>query len=206
MQRLLRRFAPRNSNMKNKIIISICGAAGTGKSALANEMTFALGKDLACRIPTDYFLKSYMGMPYEEFISTPFKYDWNLLNELLIKPIGIEVETPVYDFTKFIRMSKTGGRTLVLRRYIIIDSMLPYPKSNFIIKLTSPEDLRMEKIRKRDSSQGVNSVRIWQKMEITAKLLNDGDYKYSLVLNGEEKTRENAAKIIEFLKSEGLAG
>jgi uridine kinase len=62
--------------MKNdKIIISICGAAGTGKSALANEMTIAVGKDLGCRIPTDYFLKSSIGQEYDEFISTPFKYD-----------------------------------------------------------------------------------------------------------------------------------
>jgi len=192
--------------MTDKIIISICGAAGTGKSALANEMTFALGKDLACRMPTDHFLKSYMGMPYEEFISTPFKYDWNLLNDLLVKPIGIEVDTPDYDFVKFVRVNKTGGRTVTLRRYIIIDSMIPHPGSNFIFKLTSPESLRMERIKKRDTSQGVNSMKSWKKMEITAKLLEDGNYKYCLILNGDEKTRDNAAKIVGYLQEKGLAG
>ena len=187
--------------MQDKIIISICGAAGTGKSALANEMTFAMGKDLACRIPTDYFLKSYIGMPYEEFISTPFKYDWNLLKEILSKPVGTEHETPDYDFSKFIRLNKTGGRIFTLRRYVFIDSMLPYPQSSFIVKLTSPENSRLERIKKRDSSQNVHSARSWEKMEITAKLLDTGYYKFDLILSGDVKTKDNAAKIVEFLSA-----
>lgn len=190
--------------MKDKIIISICGAAGTGKSALANEMTIALGKDLACKIPADSFLKSYIGVPYEEFISTPFKYDWELLKEYLSNPIGREFGVPDYDFSKYIRISKTGGRMLILKRYILIDSMLPYPDSNFIIKLTAPEEFRLDKIRKRDTSQRVSSVKNWGKMEITAKFLEESKLKTDLVLDGKLKTRENAKKIMEFLKYEGL--
>ena len=188
----------------DKIIISICGAAGTGKSALANEMTIAVGKDLACRIPTDYFLKSSTGQSYEEFISTPFKYDWHLLQELINKPIGIELETPDYDFPKFTRLSKTGGRPFTLRRYIFTDSMLPCPVSNFIIKLIANENLRLERIKKRDSAQHVNSARSWQKMELTAKLLDESGYKFDLILNGEEKTRDNANRIVEFLENKSL--
>jgi uridine kinase len=190
--------------MKDKIIISICGAAGTGKSALANEMAIALGKDLACRIPTDYFLKSYIGVPYEEFISTSFKYDWNLLKEVLSSPIGREYETPEYDFSKFIRTGKTGGRLFSLKRYIFVDSMLPYPDSDFIIKLEARESYRLERIKKRDTSQGVNSVKNWRKMEITAKLLDEGNYKFDLILDGKLKTRENAKRIVGFLKDQGL--
>lgn len=190
--------------MKDKIIISICGAAGTGKSALASEVTNLLGKNLACRIPTDCFLKSYIGVSYDEFISSPFKYDWNLLKELIIKPIGSDLQTPDYDFNKFLRINKTGGRTFTLKRYIFIDSMIPFPSSNFIIKLTAPEKVRIERIKKRDSSQGVNSFRNWEKMEITAKLLEENDYKYSLVLNGEEKAKENSVKIVEYLKLRGI--
>ncbi|HEY3250658.1 MAG TPA: hypothetical protein VGK25_06025 [Ignavibacteria bacterium] len=192
--------------MNDKIIISICGAAGTGKSALANEMTFALSKDLACRVPTDYFLKSSTGESYEQFISTPFKYDWHLLQELINKPISSELETPDYDFSKFTRLGRTGGRQFTLKRYVFIDSMLPYPFSNYIIKLIAPENLRLERIKKRDSTQHLNSARSWQKMELTAKLLDESGYKFDIILKGEEKTRDNAGKIVEFFESESLLG
>jgi hypothetical protein len=115
-------------------------------------MTIALGKDLACRVPTDYFLKSSTAQPYDEFISTPFKYDWHLLYDLIDKPIGIELETPDYDFSKFMRLSRTGGRQFILRRYIFIDSMLPCPVSNYIIKLIS-EKFTFRTYKKRDNTQ-----------------------------------------------------
>jgi hypothetical protein len=104
------------------------------------------------------------------------------------------------------RLSKTGGRTFMLRRYIFLDSMLPYPQCRFTIRLVSSENLRMERIKKRDSSQGVHSVRSWEKMEITAKLLDESDYKFDLVLNGDLKTKDNAAKIVEYLKSKRMIG
>jgi hypothetical protein len=43
-------------------------------------------------------------------------------------------------------------------------------------------------------------------MEITAKLLDDSDYKFDLVLNGDLKTKDNAAKIVEYLKSKRMIG
>jgi len=199
-----RRF--RGGLLNDKIIISICGAAGTGKSALSNEMTVALGKDMSCRIPTDYFLKSYSGVSYDEFISTPFKYDWELLKKLLSEPITHEINIPDYDFSKFNRISKTGGRDIILKRYIFIDSMIPYPESRLIIKLEAKDELRYERIRKRDSAQNTNTARSWDKMTITANLLNTGNYKFDIVLNGEEKTKDNADKIVEYLNDIGMLG
>jgi len=192
--------------MTDKIIISICGAAGTGKSALANEMTLSLGKDISCRIPTDYFLKSYSSVPFDEFISTPFKYDWDLLKKILSESINHEVHIPDYDFSKFNRISKTGGKDIILKRYVFIDSMIPYPESRLIIKLTANDELRFERIRKRDSVQNTNSARCWQKMTITANLLDEGNYKFDLILNGEDKTRDNTDKVVEYLNEKGMLG
>jgi uridine kinase len=192
--------------MTDKIILSICGAAGTGKSALANELTVKMGKDISCRIPTDYFLKSYSGVSYEEFIKTPFKYDWELLKKIISEPINHEITIPDYDFSKFNRISKTGGRDIILKRYIIIDSMLPYPESRISIRLTAKDELRYERIRKRDSAQNTNSARSWDKMTLTANLLDTGGYKYDMILDGAEKTQENAEKIFQFLTDKGMIG
>lgn len=192
--------------MTDKIVISICGAAGTGKSALANEMTVVMGKDISCRIPTDYFLKSYSGVSYDEFITTPFKYDWDLLKKTISEPINHEITIPDYDFSKFNRISKTGGRDIILKRYVFIDSMLPYPESRFIFKLTAKDELRYERIRKRDSAQNTNSARSWDKMTLTANLLESSGYRFDMILNGEEKTPENAEKIVEYLTEKRMIG
>jgi hypothetical protein len=120
---------------------------------------------------------------------------------LLNKPIGIEVETPDFDFSKFVRLNKSNGRLFTLHRYVFIDSMLPFPMSNYIVKLIAAEELRLSRIRKRDMAENVNSVHAWQKMELTAKLLDESGYKFDLTLNGEEKTKDNAKKLVEFLES-----
>lgn len=185
--------------MNDKIIISICGAAGTGKSITAKKLVDTIGRDMAVRIPTDYYLKSYSGEPYEEFISTPFKYDWSLLKKVFIVPIGINSETPKFDFGKMLRLDKSGGTPFTTRRYIILDSMLPCPESNHIIKLEADKEIRLKRINERDKAQKTSSNRYWKKMEVTAAELESGKYKFDLVLNGEDEPEMNAGKIMEFI-------
>jgi uridine kinase len=186
--------------MKDKIIISICGAAGSGKSELAKQLVKELGSHMALRIPCDYFLKSVQYNSFEEFISAPFKWDWKLLKNFLSHPIGTINEIPDYDFHKYIRLNKTGGITLTIRRYIFLDSTLPYPESNFTILLEAPADLRMQKLKERDKKWNSNVVKNCDKLELTAKQLMDGNYKFDLVLNGGLEVEENVQKVIEFLK------
>ena len=185
--------------MKDKIIISICGAAGSGKSTLAKKLVDTIGRDIASRIPADYFLKSYNGEPYEEYMSAPFKFDWDLLKKVLNNRIGTECETPDFDFHKLVRKSKTGGIAFTINRYNVIDSM-PYPFADYLIKLEVPAEIRLKRIQERDKKDKTNSQRNWKKMEITAGELDTGNYKYDLILNGEDDSEINAGKIIELLK------
>ncbi len=184
--------------MNDKVIISICGAAGAGKSTLAKKLAEALGYDIACRVPVDYFLKSYNGEPYEEYMNTPFKFDWELVKKVLSVPIGSRCETPDFDFHKLIRLNRTGGIQFTLRRYIILDSM-PCPFADHLIRLDAPEDLRISRIKERDKRDRTNSYRNWKKMEITAKELDDKKHKYDLILSGFEEPETNALKIKEYL-------
>ncbi|MBZ0202579.1 MAG: hypothetical protein K8I03_06150 [Ignavibacteria bacterium] len=190
--------------MNDKIIISICGAGGAGKSSLAKKVVHTLGTDISARVPTDYYLKSYSGEPFEEFISTPFRYDWELLKKVFQIPIGIITETPDYDFVKLTRLDKTGGKPFTVSRYMVIDSILPYPESNFIFRIEAPADLRLKNIKERDKAQKTNSARNWEKMELTASELNSRKYKYDLVLNGFNELDENAEKIFEYLRRKGV--
>ncbi|MCC7158318.1 MAG: hypothetical protein IT281_02140 [Ignavibacteria bacterium] len=190
--------------MNDKIIISICGAGGAGKSSLAKKVVHTLGTDISARVPTDYYLKSYSGEPFEEFISTPFRYDWELLKKVFQIPIGLITETPDYDFVKLTRLDKTGGKPFTVSRYMVIDSILPYPESNFIFRIEAPADLRLKNIKERDKAQKTNSARNWEKMELTASELNSRKYKYDLVLNGFNELDENAEKIFEYLRRKGV--
>jgi uridine kinase len=185
--------------LKDKIIISICGAAGSGKSELAKKLAKSLGSHMALRIPCDYFLKSVQYNSLEEFMSTPFKWDWKLLKNFLSQPISTTHNIPDYDFNKYTRLSKTGGITLTIRRYIILDSILPFPESDFIIKIETPHDFRLERLKQRDKKWNSNVVKNWDKLMLTSKQLNDADNKIDLILNGSLDVKENVQLIVEFL-------
>jgi uridine kinase len=190
--------------MKDKIIISICGAAGSGKSELAKHLAKTLGSHMALRIPCDYFLKSVQYNSFEEFISTPFKWDWKLLKNFISHPIGTVHEIPEYDFNKYVRLSKTGGITLIIRRYIFLDSTLPYPESNCTVLLEAPEGNRMQRLKERDKKWNSNVVKNWDKLELTAKLLKEGNIKFDLTLNSSLAAEENVERVVEFLKSKKI--
>lgn len=185
--------------MNNKIIISICGYSGSGKSTLAQKLMQVLGSNIASRVPADYYLKSYNDEPWEEFISTPFKWDWNLLKKELEKPIGTKCETPDFDFHLLRRKSKTGGIPFTINRYMIIDA-LPYPGADYLIRLEAPEDLRISRVTARDKKWNYDSTKRWPKMELTGKEIDKGNYKFDLILSGFEDPEVNAEKIKEMLK------
>ncbi len=185
--------------MNDKIIISICGAAGSGKSNIAKKLVREIGDYMASRIPSDYYLKSYNNEPYEEYMNSPFKYDWEMIKKVILTPIGLQCESPDFDFNKLIRIAKTGGKPFTSRRYMIVDSILPYPSSNFVIKINAPSDLRLSRVKDRDKAQNMNSVRNWKKMEATANELESGKYKFDLLVSAFDDPEDCVRKIMEVI-------
>jgi uridine kinase len=184
--------------MKDKIIVSICGKAGSGKSKLAKELAKHFGSDMAIRVPTDYFLKSVHYESFEQFISTPFMWDWKLIKKFISHPIGTLHDIPDYNFNTYSRISENGGIALIIRRYIFLDAALPYPESDFKILIESPGQTRLERLKERDKNWKSNVIRTWDKLELTSKKLST--LKFDLRLDGEKPVEENLELVLKLLR------
>lgn len=185
--------------MIDRVIISICGPSGAGKADLAKDLVKSLGRDMAVRIPADYFLKTSSYENYEEFMSTPFQYDWKLIEEAISHPLGTAVESPHYDFTKFKRISKTGGVTFIIKRYLIFDGIIPYPKSDYVILLTSDFDSRKVRLKERDKRWNTNVMNNWKKLELTYETMLNSKKLVHLKINDRIEKEVNLESILKFL-------
>lgn len=184
--------------MKDKLIVSICGKSGSGKSELAKQLTKHIGSNMALRIPCDYFLKPVSYDSLEQFNSTPFMWDWKLLKEFISNPVGSVNDIPDYNFNTYSRISETGGLALIIRRYIIIDAVLPYPDSDYKILIESSNNVRFERLKIRDRNWKSNVLKNWNKLELTSKKLDT--LKVDLKLDGEKPVEENIELVLKLLR------
>ncbi|RPI12792.1 MAG: hypothetical protein EHM58_19660 [Ignavibacteriae bacterium] len=184
--------------MKDKMIVSICGKSGSGKSELAKHLAKHLGSDMALRIPCDYFLKPVNYESLEQFMSTPFMWDWKLLKDFISNPVGSVNDIPDYNFNTYSRISETGGIALIIRRYIILDSALPYPESDYKILIESTDKTRIKRLKQRDKNWKSNVLKNWDKLELTAKKLETA--KFDLTLDGEKPVEENMGLVLKLLR------
>jgi uridine kinase len=81
--------------MRNKVIISICGGSGSGKTFLAIQLAERLGLDNAVRVPTDFYLKSRACLFPMSSVQHPLEYDWGLLDLALNEAAGVMISTPI---------------------------------------------------------------------------------------------------------------
>jgi len=133
----------------SRVVLSICGPAGAGKSHLAKALCALLGPERCTRVPTDYFALPATEPP-ETFFTKPLRYDWSFLTRALALPEGSVTSTPDFDFGRFQRIADTGGRPFTIRRIMVLDAMEPYPSSDATILLSVPEHVRRDRIVARD--------------------------------------------------------
>lgn len=181
----------------HRIVISICGGSGAGKSQLAKQLVAHLGADSCSRVPTDYYLLP--GAAAE-----PLAYDWHLLAQTLALPDDAECTTPDFDFDHCTRLALSGGRLFYLRPVMVIDGMLPYPRADYIFLLKTPEDERQRRITARDAIWQTRVIDCWNQNENTLDSLAVSMYHYSMVLDGLEPVETNSQRIVEFLREKGI--
>ena len=181
----------------HRIVISICGGSGAGKSQLAKQLVAHLGVDCCSRVPTDYFL-----LPGA--VAEPLAYDWQLLAQTLTLPDGTECTTPDFDFDRHTRRALSGGRPFCLRPLMVVDRMLPYPQGNYTFLLQAQEDERQRRITARDAIWHTRVIDRWNQNEKTLDSLTVSMYHYSMVLDGLEPVETNSQRIVEFLREKGI--
>lgn len=185
---------------KKKYVISIFGNSGAGKSTLANALVSALSSTVATRVRGDHYLKSRGTVPMEEFLTSSDLVDWEAVREDLVGPIGSEISTPVYDFVNFQRISRRGDKPFVVSRLNVIDALIPYPRSDFVILVELDDGCRRRRFLERDGYVWRNFVLDhWNKCQKDfSKTIPD------LTINGAAPTTESVSAVIAFLKDRGL--
>lgn len=187
-----------------RVIVSISGPAGTGKSQLALAVAGLLGEDIAARLPMDWFIEP-RATPMADWLSRPIAYDHEAVREILTAPDGEIRSTPPFDFTTF-RHSETSGdrRPVPIRPVMILDAMEPWPGADLSVLVETPVEVRYRRIEERDARWGTTVIDRWGHLELTRRHVASLDHRYDLVLDGEESILANADRVVDALRSRGL--
>lgn len=128
-----------------KLIGSVFGDSGAGKTRLARAIVEEMGEDAACAINADYFLHDRNGKPLPEMTC-----DFALLASVISQPAGTLCHYPEYDFVAFHRIGLSGPLTFHLRRTVIVDQMHPSPNADVFIHLDMPFREAVDRLLQRD--------------------------------------------------------
>lgn len=142
-------------------VVSLCGAAGAGKSTLAVALAEAVG-ERASRVPADYYLLA------TEDRTAPLRWDWTRLAADLARPPSTTVTTPAIDFTSLCRGVAGDRRSFVIRPLMLIDAMQPFPSADLVIRLVAPREVRRARLAERDQCWGTVVLAHWDRLESTA--------------------------------------
>ncbi len=180
------------------MIVSICGPSGSGKSQLAKAVCALLGEKICARVPTDYFLVPNW-RPAATYVSEPLTYDWEILDRRLALPIGSTTSTPDFDFELFHRAAEFGGRAFDIRPVMLIDSMRPHPRSNLIVLLSAPEDVRRTRLAARDLEWGTRVQNRQHRLDLTWDAARAEIESFDLEFDGQRSPIENAETIAPYI-------
>lgn len=183
-------------------MVSIVGPSAAGKSQLAKRTTAALGEGVSCRIPTDYFfIPRQTDQPLPEFLRQPLQYDWPMIVQLIVQPIGTAVSTPDADFTGFQRRADSGGLPFTIRPVMIVDAMAAFPDADLLVRLDVPDDVRRERLCERDARWGTDVLANWDHLILTWQVALEQMRRPDMTLDGEHAVAVNVGEIVEAIRT-----
>lgn len=170
---------------RDRLVVSVCGPSGSGKSSLAVGLVEALGTGLASRVPADWYL---LDAPPGAATVAPYAWDWLRLTADLAGPDGRLVHTPRFDFARMRRGDPGSAKGFTLRPVMLVDAMRPYPAAGLVVRLEVGPDERRRRLAERDARWGTSVLTRWDRLEashVDASPRTDG-----LVLDGESPPGE----------------
>jgi len=186
------------SGIRGPFVISIVGRSASGKSQLARRTAAMPGKDVACRIPTDYFfIPRRAGQSLPDFLRQPLRYDWTLLARHLAEPYGTVRSTPDADFAVFDRLADHGGRLFTIRPVMLVDAMAAFPGADLLVRLDVPDAIRRGRLRERDIGWGSAVSANWEHLEVTWRRAWEEMRSSEIVLDGALAIVDNARTLAE---------
>jgi uridine kinase len=175
-----------NRKQQNAFVVSICGASNAGKSQLAKATVARLGSGIASRVPVDYFfVPRPESVSLDAFFSQPLRWDWDLLRERLVLPIGTRTSTPDADFDAFQRRAPHGGPEFTVRPIMLCDAMAPFPQFDLVVLIDAPDDERLSRAAERDLRWGTSVGNRWMHLEETWRNASK-ELVPDLILDGTE--------------------
>ncbi|MGE0542966.1 MAG: uridine kinase [Dehalococcoidia bacterium] len=184
-----------NTDPQRRVIVSICGPAGSGKTVLSKLLVERLGPDVAVRVPSDRYLMPAQE-PLDRYLRRPVRYDWPLLDRALDVPDGTAVLTPSFDFRRFTRREQPDRRPFITRPVLVIDAIKPYPATTIRVYIDAPSEIRRARLIERDAARGSRSADQWEQLELTRIHLEQRCIDYDLLLSGMDDPAGNVEAII----------
>jgi len=115
--------------------------------------------------------------------------------------LGTETSTPDFDFETFQRRSQLNGRDLTVREIMLIDSITPYPRSDLVILISVPSEIRRARVMSRDRVWGTQVAKRWANLELTWEQAQGRLAHVDLELDGRLSLDLNAADLAERLRA-----
>ena len=112
--------------MKDVLVIGIAGGSGSGKTTLANNICKYFGERVSILRHDDYY-KSQDDIPMSERVLTNYDHPHAFDTELLLSHLdalrdGVDVDSPIYDYTNHTRSGET--RHIKATRVILLEGIL----------------------------------------------------------------------------------
>ena len=112
--------------MKDVLVIGIAGGSGSGKTTLANNLCKHFGERVSILRHDDYY-KSQDDIPMSERVLTNYDHPHAFDTELLLSHLdalrdGVDVDSPIYDYTNHTRSGET--RHIKATRVILLEGIL----------------------------------------------------------------------------------
>lgn len=172
--------------MNDFTIISIFGGSASGKSSISSELEVLYPK-IFSRVPADRLIHSRSDDD-NQYFTKPINYDWNTLELLLqYKRIGERVNLPLFDYNSFKRVAEISDKNFVISKFLLIDSIAPYPDSALIFYVNTPVEVRKARMLKRDSIQKTDIIKHWEWSLISEKYYQNKFRNLYVDLDGTQK-------------------